>query len=738
MMNTATHDVLALRRRLSARLRPLALAIGVLVSLGLPLTYYALQYTALGRDAAMSAARLAARLPGADTAGVVREFASGHDVVSVRVLYTRPGSRPTIAIVTPLAARWWNAHVPVGTATISVAGEPLGTVEVSLSQGRLVVITLGLFIMSTLVALVLGILVYAVPVRVVGGMESRVATLVTEQARLYAEATRREREAGELARIARVLNETLDVAGVGDRIVESVLPLFEGRSSGLYALEPDGSLRAIAWGGDARERYALGQRFAAGDGVIGWVVAHSAPVANADVVSDPRFVFSDARRAELAEGGNTAVLAVPLHAKGTMIGVLAVADKSGRRFSADEVALLQAFADQAALAFENARLYQRAQQAYAELTAAQDRLVRGETLRAMGELASGAAHHLNNLLAVILGRVQLAKSKAPPPEVARHLAMAERATLDGADVVRRMRGFAQAQSEPDLILVDLNRVAAEVLELTRPRWGDEAHMRGITIETRLEEGDIPSVRGAMGPLREVLVNLVLNAIDALPEGGRIKIRTWADTGWVHCSVTDTGVGMSAEVRRRALEPFYTTKGVKSTGLGLSVNYGILQRLGGDMVVESEEGRGTTILIKLPVAEARAAEPEPPLELPLRALCILVIDDEPEVRMMLADLLTDDGHHVIEAASGAEGLQHLENQRPVDVVLSDLGMPGMTGWEVARAVKARRADLPVVLITGWGETPEQSPDDRGSADLVLAKPVTSLSLRSALARVVASS
>jgi CheY-like chemotaxis protein/anti-sigma regulatory factor (Ser/Thr protein kinase) len=242
----------------------------------------------------------------------------------------------------------------------------------------------------------------------------------------------------------------------------------------------------------------------------------------------------------------------------------------------------------------------------------------------------------------------------------------------------------------------------------------------------------------MGPLREVLVNLVLNAIDALPEGGQIKIRTWADTGWVHCSVTDTGVGMSAEVRRRALEPFYTTKGVKSTGLGLSVNYGILQRLGGDMVVESEEGRGTTILIKLPVADARAAEPEPPLERPLRALCILVIDDEPEVRMMLADLLTDDGHHVIEAASGAEGLQHLENQRPVDVVLSDLGMPGMTGWEVARAVKARRADLPVVLITGWGETPEQRPDDRGSADLVLAKPVTSLSLRSALARVVAAS
>jgi CheY-like chemotaxis protein/anti-sigma regulatory factor (Ser/Thr protein kinase) len=252
---------------------------------------------------------------------------------------------------------------------------------------------------------------------------------------------------------------------------------------------------------------------------------------------------------------------------------------------------------------------------------------------------------------------------------------------------------------------------------------------------RLEAGDIPSVNGEPGPLREVLVNLVLNAIDALPEGGRITIRTWHDDGWVNCSVSDTGVGMSPEVQRRALEPFFTTKGVRSTGLGLSVNYGILQRLGGELAVDSEEGRGTTVSFKLPVADRRAAAPTPQVATASRALRILVIDDEPEVRTMLAELLADQGHAVIEAASGVEGLQYVDSQRPIDVVLSDLGMPGMTGWEVARAVKGRRADLPVVLVTGWGENPERSPADRSIADLVLEKPVTSVSLRAALARVV---
>ena len=416
------------------------------------------------------------------------------------------------------------------------------------------------------------------------------ATLALENALLYAEAMRKEREAEELARIARVLSESLEVTDVGERIVHSVLPLFEARSSGLYALEPDGSFRGVAWGGDARARYAEGQRFPPGDGVIGWVITHKATAASADVLADARFFFPEPRRSELAAGGNNAVLAVPLRAKGSLIGVLAVADKPGRTFIEAEFLLLQAFADQAALALENARLYQRAQQAYSELAEAQERLVRGETLRAMGELASGVAHHLNNLLAVVLGRLQLALGKQPPPDVARHLGIAERATLDGAEVVRRMGGFDHDEQAQDLVAISLNALVEEIIELTRPRWEDEAHVRGVTIATTFDAGVVPPVRGEVAPLREVVMNLVINAVDAMPEGGHITVRTWAEDAWVHCAVADTGIGMSPEVCRRALEPFFTTKGLQSTGLGLSVSYGIIERMGGELSIDSAEGR----------------------------------------------------------------------------------------------------------------------------------------------------
>jgi len=555
-------------------------------------------------------------------------------------------------------------------------------------------------------------------------------------AQLFEQSVRREREAEELARIARVLTASLDVADVGPRIVESVLPRFEARSSGLDALEADRSFRGVAWGGTARERYTVGQRFPADEGVIGWVAAHNEPVAHGDVLADPRFVFPEPRRSELAAGGNSAVLAVPLRAKGTLIGVLAVADKPGRTYSDAELALLQAFADQAALALENAQLYQRAQQAYAELAEAQDRLVRGETLRAMGELASGVAHHLNNLLAVVLGRLQLALAKNPPPELERHLTIAERATRDGAEVIRRMRGFGMEPAAADLEAIDLNAVAEEIIELTRPRWEDEAHVRGVTNHVALERGTIPPVRGEVAPLREVMMNLVLNAVDAMPEGGHVTVRTWAEDSWVYCSVKDTGIGMSPEVRRRALEPFFTTKGVKSTGLGLSVNYGIIQRFGGELTIDSAEGGGTTVVFRLPSAEHAPSAPPPILAAPPRRLRVLVIDDEREVRVVLSELLTEDGHDVVEAASGAEALGHLATDAAIDIVLTDLGMPGMTGWEVARAIKARRAEVPVVLLTGWGNNPEGRPEERAAVDVVIAKPVGAVSLRAAIARAAA--
>jgi signal transduction histidine kinase/ActR/RegA family two-component response regulator len=367
-----------------------------------------------------------------------------------------------------------------------------------------------------------------------------------------------------------------------------------------------------------------------------------------------------------------------------------------------------------------------------ELEQAHGRIVEAERLRAIGELSAGASHHLNNLLAVALGRIQIAMRRLDNTEEAmRNLEIAEHGLLDAGEVVRRMSMFSRAQAMSEWVSVDLNRVAREVVELTRPRWQSEAQMRGITVDTRLDCSPVPPVAGDPATLREMLMNLVLNAVDALPGGGTVVIRTWTAEGRVFCSVADNGVGMSPEVRKRALEPFFTTKGLRSTGLGLSLSYGIIRRHHGSLDIESAEGRGTTVTVGLPASgplpePARDCAPAAPA-----ARRILLIDDDAGVREVVAEMLGMDGHAVVTAASGAEGLALLEGDATIDLVLTDLGMPGMTGWDVARAAKAHRASLPVGLITGWGNEQRAPVEAQGMVDFVVQKPVTRAELAEAI-------
>ena len=318
---------------------------------------------------------------------------------------------------------------------------------------------------------------------------------------------------------------------------------------------------------------------------------------------------------------------------------------------------------------------------------------------AKGIGAAGAAHHLNNLLAVILGRIQITLRRHQETEIARSLRPAEQAALDGAEVVKRLARFSRGNPEPAIVPIDLNELVEDVVEMTRPRWQNELESRGIRVETVLELGTIPLAAADPPSIREVLVNLILNAVDAMPAGGRVAVRTWTTAGGVHCAVSDTGTGMSAEVRRRVFEPFFTTKGVKSTGLGLSVNYGIIQRHGGELTVDTEEGRGTTITFRLPIAHdrPRAAAGQPVADaVPLR---VLLIDDDGAVRAAVAELLAEDGHQVTEAAGGPEGLARLASGHRVDLVLTDLGMLGMNGWDVARAVRSAYPATVVGLMKG---------------------------------------
>jgi signal transduction histidine kinase/CheY-like chemotaxis protein len=475
-----------------------------------------------------------------------------------------------------------------------------------------------------------------------------------------------------------------------------------------------------------------------GEGIAGKVVQIGESVLVEDITADPRF-----GKPNEPKYGSGAFMCLPVRVEDRIIGVVNLAKSAAAApspaFSPTDLQFLNTLLTHIAYAIDNARLLQEARlsatrlrSAMADLRSTQTRAVEGETLRAMGQMASGMAHHVNNLLAVISGRTQLLLTRGPAPEVRRPLEIIQQATFDAAEVVRRVLGFAAMHHAPEAAPVDLNELVREVVELTRPRWRDEAQMRSLAIDVTMELGNVGRVAGEAPALREVMMNLIFNAIDALPHGGHIRIKTWTGDDWVFCAVADDGVGMDDDIRRRALEPFFTTKGPQGTGLGLSVAHSIVQRHGGELSLRPNDGKGTVITLRLPRAIGEPATVEAPPTPVGSGLHILVIDDEDTVREALADSLAEDGHTVSTAASGPEGLARLADGARVDVVFTDLGMPEMTGWDVARAIRTRHPALRVGLITGWAVALELSDEERRAVDFVIAKPYTTETLRAVLA------
>lgn len=300
--------------------------------------------------------------------------------------------------------------------------------------------------------------------------------------------------------------------------------------------------------------------------------------------------------------GSMSLVAVPLRHQDRTIGVLVLdGTRETRGFTPEQVRLATALAGPVALAIANACRVESLRRTLDHIKTAQEARVRADTLRALGEMASGAAHHLNNRLAVVLGHVLLMRMKAQEPGLRRRFEIIEQATRSSAEVVRNLLRFSQVEPVSSAVGLDLNDLAREAIELTRPFWREQADAAPSRIDVVLAPRPVPSVAGEPAALRKVLVNLILNAVEALPQGGVIRIRTWASEDSVYCAVRDTGTGMSEDVQRRAVEPFFTTKGPKAVGLGLSVIYGILQGHGGDLEIESAARRGTTVTFRLPIA-----------------------------------------------------------------------------------------------------------------------------------------
>jgi len=365
----------------------------------------------------------------------------------------------------------------------------------------------------------------------------------------------------------------------------------------------------------------------------------------------------------------------------------------------------------------------------------QEHLLQHEKLRALGELAGGVAHDFNNILGIILGRSQLLQRAVGDEEVRRGLQTIERAAFDGGETVRRIQDFARSRTERDFELVDLNTLLQETVEITRTRWKDQAEMHDVRIDVTLERGAIPPVRGNASELREIYTNLIFNAVDAMPDGGSILLRSRADGGDVVVEVRDTGQGMDDFVRSRIFDPFFTTKGTKGMGLGMSVVYGIVERHKGKITVESALQKGTCFAIRMPAGSPEDREKSVEMLAPeATAARILVIDDERDIVELVADILEAHGHRVRSAVSGSEGLELLE-QEEFDLLLCDLGMREMTGWEVVRAVRERDDGIGVVLITGWGATLSVEKVADHGIDAVLAKPFQMKKLLETVAEVL---
>jgi signal transduction histidine kinase/ActR/RegA family two-component response regulator len=359
-----------------------------------------------------------------------------------------------------------------------------------------------------------------------------------------------------------------------------------------------------------------------------------------------------------------------------------------------------------------------------------------EKLSALGELASGVAHDFNNTLAGILGRAQLLQRTDDLEKVKHGLDIIIKTAEDGAKTVKRIQDFARQRRDHNFELVSIDQISMDASEITRPRWKNCAEASNIHITLELQIGSNAMVMGDDSELREVLVNMVFNAIDAMPEGGTLTLSTHTEGDSVIVKVIDTGVGMYPEVRSRIFDPFFTTKGKAGLGLGLAVSFGIIRRHSGNIEVESQYGSGTEFRITLPLAkivEKSVSQSEcvamvlpeevfPTIDeqqLPMR---LLVVDDEIFVRDLLRDILEGERCDVSIAESGSEALA-LFRETNFDGVFTDVGMPGMSGWELAREIRQINKKIPIAVITGWGEAVGSHEQKEAGVDWVVAKPFT---------------
>lgn len=376
--------------------------------------------------------------------------------------------------------------------------------------------------------------------------------------------------------------------------------------------------------------------------------------------------------------------------------------------------------------------------AMAQLRQAQQTLVQQERIRALGQMASGIAHDINNSLAPIVGYSDLLLSSEDPrrdPELVPALEAIHTSAQDAASVVRRLIQFYRRRSGgPALPAVELAPLIEQVVLFTQPKWKTELESRGATITIEQDVPPLPGVAADPSELREALTNIVFNAVEAMPDGGVIRFSAEEVEDGIALSVSDSGVGMTEDECSRCFEPFFSTKGERGTGLGLATVFGAVQRFGGTITVKSAPGEGTTFTMTLPkfVSPPESTIPAEPVK-PVPPMRVLVVDDEPLARQLVESFLATDGHEVTTAEDGRAGLDQFA-RGTFDLVITDRAMPVMSGVQMVDEIRRIDPDLPIILLTGYGDLMQAAGELPAGVALVLAKPVTLAAFRQALSDV----
>jgi PAS domain S-box-containing protein len=467
------------------------------------------------------------------------------------------------------------------------------------------------------------------------------------------------------------------------------------------------------------------------------------------VVYEPDLVSVESPFAQrLASNGLGSVVFAPIAVEGSVFGVLIAASRKPQRFTSGDCEFLRQLSEHLALAIQQAELYTSLERAYEDIRSTQKEMLQHERLRALGQMASGIAHDINNALspAALYIQLLLERETSLSGPVRQQLGIVEQALQDVSHTVARVREFYRPQeAHTEEAAVSVNRLLEQVIQLTRARWLDMPQERGIVIKMQRDFSPVtPDVLGVESEIRDAVTNLILNAVDAMPAGGTVTVRSRAvaqpdrdsSVALAAVEVIDNGIGMDEQARARCMEPFFTTKGERGTGLGLAMVYGTVQRHGGEIEIESRPGQGTTVrllfraLSKPGTQTAVARETER-----ARPLRILLVDDDPLVLEACKSVLEKDGHAVITAEGGAAGIdtfrQAYAGTQRFDLVVTDLGMPHVDGRQVAAAVKAVEPNRPVIMLTGWGHRLRAEDEIPEFVDRVLGKPPKLQDLRTAL-------